>query len=95
MADALIEKLRSLSDSQLLKVIASRDLVTSLRYKLCVETTPEVEYSSEQLIVEIVGDALNGAISDGLSQSDVIVFYHVMVEALDCCGQFRYFALKC
>ena len=86
MADALIEKLRSLPDSQLFEAMASRDLLNSLKYKLYISTTPEAECSSEQLIVEIISDALTDVITDGLSRMDAVVFYHVMVEALDCCG---------
>ena len=88
MAVTIIEKLRSLLDSQLFEVITSRDLSTSLQCKLCIDATPGVDYAPEQLVVEIISDALNGVISDGFSRLDVIAFYHVIVEALDCCGQF-------
>ena len=87
MAVRLIEKLRSLSDCQLFEVITSRDLSTSLQSKLCINATPEVDYPPEQLVSEIISDALNSVISDGFSRLDVVAFYHVMVEALDCCGQ--------
>lgn len=86
MADVLIGKLKSLPDSQLFEAIASRDLLNSLQCKLCINIVPEAECSSEQLIVEMVSNALTDAITDGLSRLDVVVFYHVMVEALDCCG---------
>ena len=86
MANALIEKLRSLPDSQLFEVITSRDQLSSLQYKLGINMKCDTENSSEQLIVEIIGDALKSAIADGLNRLDVIAFYHVMVEALDCCG---------
>lgn len=86
MANALIEKLRSLPDSQVFEVVASRDLFSSLQYKLGTKTKCDTENSSEQLIVEIISDVLKTAIADGLNRFDVIAFYHVMVEALDCCG---------
>ena len=86
MADALIEKLRSLPDSQLFEGIASRDLLSSLQYKLGIKTTSDTENLSEQLIVEVISDALKSAIADGLNKFDVVAFYHVMVEVLDCCG---------
>ena len=88
MAVTLIDKLRSLTDCQLFEVITSRDLSTSLQSKLCIKATPEVDYLPENLVTEIISDALSSVISDGFSRLDVIAFYHVMVEALDCCGQF-------
>lgn len=86
MMDVLIEKLRSLPDSKLFEAIASRNLLNSLNYNLSINPTPEREYSPEHFIVEIITDALSGAIADGLNRLDVITFYYVMVEALDCCG---------
>lgn len=86
MASILVEKLKTLPDSKLFEAIASRDLLNNLLNKLCIDAVPE--YSPEQLFVEIISDALSSAIADGLSQLDVVTFYHVMVEALDCCGQF-------
>lgn len=86
MANALIEKLRSLSDDQVFEAIASRHLLNNLNSKFSINSTSEAGYSSEQLIVEIISEALDVTISDGLSRLDVATFYHVMVEALDCCG---------
>ena len=85
MANALIEKLRSLPDSQLFEGIASRDLLSNLQYKLGIKTTCDTKIC-EQLIVEIISDALKSAITNGLNRLDVVAFYHVMVEELDCCG---------
>ena len=86
MANALIEKLRSLPDNQLFEVIASRDQLSSLQYKLGIKMRCDTENSSEQLIIEIISDSLKSAIAEGLNRLDVIAFYHVMVDALDCCG---------
>lgn len=94
MTNTLIEKLRALPDSQLLEAIASRDVLTILSCKLRIDVSHGGEYSPEQLIVEIISDVLNNVIADGLNRLDVILFYHVMVEALDNCGQFLP-ALKC
>ena len=87
MSDTLIEKLRSLPDAQLFEAIASRDLLSSLRCRLCIQSTRDTEYLPEQLVVEITSEALKSAVMEGLPRLDVIAFYHLMVEALECCGK--------
>ena len=87
MSGTLIEKLRSLPEAQLFEAIASRDLLSSLQCRLCIQAARDTEYSREQLIVEIISDTLKSAVTEGLNRVDVVAFYHVMVEALECCGK--------